>query len=39
MEFLANLLVDASVAVAETGSSACVFWHVDEPECPESLIK
>ena len=30
-EFLANL--------AETGSKACLFWMVDEPECPESLIK
>ena len=31
----------ASVAsfVAELGSSACVLWWVDEPECPKSLIK
>lgn len=39
MEFLANILADASVAAAETSSSACLLWHVDEPECPESLIK
>ena len=39
MEFLANLLANASAAAAETSSSACVLWHVDEPECPESLIK
>ena len=39
MEFLANLLANTSVAVAETGSNACVIWHIDEPECPESLIK
>ncbi len=39
MEFLANLLANASEAAAETSASACFFWHVDEPECPESLIK
>ena len=39
MEFLANLLANTSVAAAETGSSACIFWHLDEAECPESLIK
>ena len=39
MEFIANLLADTSVAAAETSSSACMLWVVDEPECPESLIK
>lgn len=39
MEFLANLLANASETVAEAGSSACVLWFADEPECPESLIK
>ena len=39
MEFLANLLADASTAAAEASASACFLWHVDEPECPESLIK
>ena len=39
MEFIANLLANASEAVAETSSSACMLWHIDEPECPESLIK
>ena len=39
MEFLADLLANASEAVAETSSSACVLWVIDEPECPESLIK
>lgn len=39
MEFLANLLADTSVAAAETGSKACMIWVIDEPECPESLIK
>ncbi|MGM9849708.1 MAG: AgrD family cyclic lactone autoinducer peptide [Bacilli bacterium] len=39
MEFLANLLANLGGAVAETGSSACLFMMLDEPECPESLIK
>ena len=39
MEFLANLLAGAGEAVAETSSNACVLWYVDEPECPNSLIK
>jgi len=39
MEFLANLLASVSESAAETSSSACVFWHFDEPECPESLVK
>ena len=39
MEFLANLLANAGETVAITGSSACVLWFADEPECPESLVK
>ncbi|MBR3523665.1 MAG: cyclic lactone autoinducer peptide [Bacilli bacterium] len=39
MEFLANLLANASEAAANTGSKACMIWVLDEPECPESLIK
>ena len=39
MEFLVNLLANASEAVANTGSNACILWIIDEPECPESLIK
>lgn len=39
MEFIANLLASLSTAAAETGSSACMIWHIDEPKCPESLIK
>lgn len=39
MEFLANILSNIGNAAAETGSSACVFIMLDEPECPESLIK
>ena len=39
MEFLANLLASIGGAAAETGSKACMFVILDEPECPESLIK
>lgn len=39
MEFLANILSNIGGALAETSSSACVFIMLDEPECPESLIK
>lgn len=39
MEFLANLLASLGGAAAETSSSACIFAMLDEPECPESLIK
>lgn len=36
---LANLLAMLGLGAANTGSQACFFWAVDEPECPESLIK
>lgn len=39
MEFLANILSNIGGAVAETSSSTCIFVMMDEPECPESLIK
>ncbi len=39
MEFLANLLANLGGAIAETSSSACHLVMLDEPECPESLIK
>ena len=35
----ANLLALLGLGAASTGSKACLFWAVDEPECPESLIK
>ena len=37
--FLANLLAALGIGAAHTGSSACLVWAIDEPECPESLIK
>ena len=39
METLANIIANASTTVAETSSSACMLWLIDEPECPKSLIK
>ena len=35
----ANLLALLGLGVANTGSQACHVIVVDEPECPESLIK
>lgn len=35
----ANLLAMLGIGSAKTGSQACVHWFIDEPECPESLIK
>ena len=39
MEFLANILSTIGAAAADTSSKACAFMMLDEPECPESLIK
>ena len=37
--FLASLLTGIANNMAFTSSSACVYWWVDEPTCPKSLIK
>lgn len=37
--FFANLLAMLGIGAAKTGSSACIFMVIDEPECPKSLIK
>lgn len=39
MGFLANLLASIGLSSASTGSQACVFYFLDEPECPQSLVK
>lgn len=36
---LANLLALLGLGAANTGSQACLWLMIDEPECPESLIK
>ena len=35
----ANLLALLGLGAANAGSQACFFAVIDEPECPESLIK
>lgn len=35
----ANLLALLGLNIANTGSQACFHMIIDEPECPESLIK
>lgn len=35
----ANLLAMLGLGTAKTGSQACLFWVLDEAECPESLVK
>ena len=37
--FFANLLAMLGIGAANAGSQACLFWVIDEAECPESLIK
>ena len=39
MEFLADILANVGEALANTSSNACILMIIDEPECPESLIK
>lgn len=36
---LANLLALLGLGAANAGSQACYWLMIDEPECPESLIK
>lgn len=39
MSFFANILAALGLGTAATGSQACGWWVLDEPECPESLVK
>ena len=39
MSFFANILAALGLGSATTGSQASHWWILDEPECPESLIK
>lgn len=39
MAFLSSLIATVASFVAGLGSSACVIFLVDEPECPKNLIK
>lgn len=39
MKFFASILKALGIGAANTGSQACIYWVVDEPTCPKSLIK
>lgn len=39
MSFFANILAALGVGSASAGSQACAWWILDEPKCPENLIK
>ena len=39
MSFIADLLAKLGVGAANAGTQACVFWFVDEPKMPNSLIE
>ena len=36
---MADLLAILGLGAAKTGSQGCILLGIDEPECPESLIK
>ncbi len=39
MNFLADLLAKLGLGAANTGTQGCVYWFVDEPKMPKSLIE
>lgn len=39
MAFLSSLIAAVASFVASLGSSACLVFYLDEPECPKSLTK
>ena len=39
MSFIAELLAKLGFGAANTGTQACGFWFMDEPEMPKSLIE
>lgn len=39
METIANVLSALGLGSASTGSKTCVYFLIDEPKCPKSLIK
>ncbi len=39
MRLIASILSSLGTMVANMGSQACMFFLVDEPECPKDLIK
>ncbi len=39
MALISSVIATVASFVASLGSSACILFWVDEPECPKSLIK
>ncbi len=39
MSLISSAVASVASFVASLGSSACVIFVIDEPECPKSLIK
>lgn len=39
MSFIADLLAKIGGGAANTGTQGCVFWIMDEPKMPKSLIE
>ena len=39
MALISSVIATVASFVASLGSSACVYFFIDEPECPKSLIK
>ncbi len=39
MSLISSALSNIASAVASLGSNACVYFWIDEPECPKNLLK
>ncbi len=39
MNFIITALASIGTFVAEFGSQACIYFWLDEPKCPRTLIK
>lgn len=39
MNLFASILRTLGLGAAGMGSQACIFWMLDEPKCPKSLVK
>lgn len=38
MEFLANIFANIAIGAAAEGSSKCIWFTFDEPECPTEIL-
>lgn len=39
MNLIGSILAGFAGLFANAGSTACIWWWIDEPKCPKSLIK